>query len=66
MMPQGSGAETAEGASSEAWVYLDLHARSVLAESSFRSWSSYLAAPAEPEPEPEDMPLAPDEDLPTR
>lgn len=56
----------AGGPPSDAWVYLDLHAHSVLAESSFRSWSSYLAARPEPEPEPEDTPLAPDEDLPTR
>lgn len=53
------------GEPGEAWVYLDLDAHRIYADDSFRSWSSYLAPPAEPEPEEEEVPLAPDEDLPT-
>jgi hypothetical protein len=56
--------QAAGGEAQESSVYLDLDAHTILSDDSFRSWSSYLAAPAEPEPE-EEVPLAPDEDLPT-
>ena len=54
----------AEGEPSQVWVYLDLDENRVLTEDSFRSWSSYLAEPAAPEPEDDEELVPPDEDGP--